>query len=246
MVAHNGLCPTHRAEVMQLQGAWADALDEARLAAAIRRAVGETMAPLKRAALLPAYVEIMLDAGDVETARSAARQLGEVAEPQGSDALQAMSAHARGTVALADGDPNAALVAARGAAEKWQELRAPYENAQARVLVGMACHMLGDEDSAALELDAAQNVFARLGAVRDLAGIDSLIPSAEIPDAHGLTARELEVLRLVAVGKTNREIASALVISERTVARHLQIIFAKLRASSRTEASAFAHEHDLL
>ena len=82
--------------------------------------------------------------------------------------------------------------------------------------------------------------------MRDLARVDALIASAGPLDAHGLTARELEVLRLVAAGKTNREIASALVISERTVARHLQNIFAKLRVSSRTAASAFAFEHDLV
>lgn len=312
MVAHNGLCLVHRAEMMQLQGAWQDALDEARhaaerctqgvlnqlargkayyrqgevhrlrgeldaseaayreasrcgcepqpglalvrlaqgnrdaAAAAIRRAVGETTEPLKRAALLPAYVEIMLDAKDVETARSACRQLDEIAQRHAGDALDAMSSYARGAVALAAGDPQGGLVAARRAAEAWQELRAPYEAARARVLIGLACRSLGDEDSAALELDAAHGVFVQLGALLDLARVDSLVPTAGLGDAHGLTARELEVLRVVAAGMTNREIASALVISERTVARHVQNIFAKLRVSSRTAASAFAFEHELV
>ena len=130
-------------------------------------------------------------------------------------------------------------------AQAWQELDAPHEAARTRALLGLACRSLGDEDTAALELEAARGVFAELGAMPALAWVDSLT-EARAPDDHGLTARELEVLRLVAAGKTNREIASALVISERTVARHLQNIFAKLGVSSRTAASAFAFEHDLV
>ena len=312
MVAHNGLCLVHRAEILQLKGAWADALAEARraaerftqgvlnqlacgaalyrageihrlrgelaeaeaayrdasrcgrepqpglalvrlaqgdvdaAAAAIRRATGETIKPLKRAALLPAYVEIMLVSGDLETARSAWRQLDELARSHGSDALAAMAAHARGAVALADGDPDGGLAAARQAAELWHELRAPYEASRARVLIGRACRSLGDEDTAELELEVARGTFAELGAARDVALVDALISTDGELDAHGLTPRELEVLRLVAAGGTNREIASALVISERTVARHLQNIFAKLRVSSRTAATAYAFEHELV
>ena len=312
MVAHNGLCLVHRAEMMQLQGAWADALAEARraaerftagilnqlacgkafyrqgeihrlrgeldaaesayreasrcgcepqpgfalvrlaqgradaAAAAIRRAVGETIEPLKRAVLLPAYVEIMLEVDDVETARSASRQLEELAQGRGSEALHAMSAHARAAVALADGDAETGLVAARRAAELWLELRAPYEAARARVLVGLACRALGDEDAAELEFDAARGVFVELGAARDFAAIESHSSDGAPGSEHGLTARELDVLRLVATGRTNREIASALIISERTVARHLQNIFAKLGVSSRTAAGAFTFEHGLL
>jgi ATP/maltotriose-dependent transcriptional regulator MalT len=215
-------------------------------AASIRRATGEVVKPLKRAALLPAYVEIMLAAGDVETARSAWRQLDELARSHGSEALEAMAAQARGAVALADGDPEGGLAAARRAAELWQRLRAPYETARARVLVGLGCRSLGDEDTAQLELEAARGTFAELGAPRDLALVDELIRREGTLDAHGLTTRELEVLRLVAAGRTNREIATALVISERTVARHLQNIFAKLRVSSRTAATAFAFEHELV
>jgi DNA-binding CsgD family transcriptional regulator len=314
MVAHNGLCLVHRAEIMQLRGAWTDALQEAsraadrftqgvlnqlacgaalyrqgeihrlrgklaaaeeayreasrcghepqpglalvRLAqgevdaaaAAIRRAAGEATKPLKRARLLPAYVEIMLAAGDVETARSAWRQLDEVARDQGSDALVAMAAYARGAVALADDDARGGLAASRSAAKLWQRLGAPYEAARARVLVGLACRSLGDEDTAELELEAARGVFSELGAASELAAVEALAGGAGVAplDAHGLTGRELEVLRLVAAGRTNREIASALVISERTVARHLQNIFAKLRVSSRTAATAFAFEHELV
>jgi DNA-binding NarL/FixJ family response regulator len=112
--------------------------------------------------------------------------------------------------------------------------------------VAEACRALGDEEAATLELDAARELFRELGAVPDLARVESLAKPAGDRDAHGLTGRELEVLRLVAAGMSNREIASELVVSEHTVARHLQNIFTKLRISSRTAAAAFAYEHDLV
>jgi len=114
------------------------------------------------------------------------------------------------------------------------------------VLVGLACRALGDEDGAALELDAARSVFEELGAMPDLTRVSALMRSAAQSDTHGLSERELEVLRLVAAGKTNREIASALVVSQHTVARHVQNIFGKLGVSSRTAATAFAFEHELV
>ena len=215
-------------------------------AAAIRRAVGETTQPLKRAALLPAYVEIMLAVGERERASAGCRELEEIAERQASEALRAMAAHVQGAVALAEGDAERALVALRRALGLWQELAAPYEVARVRMLIGSACRALGDEDTAALELEAAREVFAQLGAAPDVAWIDSIGQHPGRPKLHGLTAREVEVLRLVAAGKSNREIATELVISEHTVARHVQNIFAKLGVSSRTAASAFAFEHDLV
>jgi DNA-binding CsgD family transcriptional regulator len=157
-----------------------------------------------------------------------------------------MSAYSCGAVALADGAAEEALAAARRAAEAWHELGAPYEVARSRVLIGLACRSLGDADTGALELEAARAVFAGLDALHDVERVDSLAPTPGRAGAHGLTRREIEVLRLVASGKTNRQIASALVISERTVARHVQNIFAKLRVRSRTAASAFAFEHDIL
>jgi len=111
--------------------------------------------------------------------------------------------------------------------------------------LGLACRALGDEDSAALELGAARAVFEQLGAAPDVARVDSHTQSAA-PDTHGLSPRELQVLRLVATGKTNREIATELVVSEHTVARHVQNIFGKLGVSSRTAATAFAFERDLV
>jgi DNA-binding NarL/FixJ family response regulator len=160
--------------------------------------------------------------------------------------LGAIAAHVQGAVELAEGDARAALVSLRHAWQVWQKLEAPYEAARARVLVGLACRALGDEDSAALELDAARGAFDQLGAAPDLARVDSLTALPAPADTHGLSPRELEVLRLVAAGKTNREVASILVVSEHTVARHVQNIFTKLGVSSRTAATAFAFERDLV
>ena len=305
MVAFTGRCLVHRAEILQLDGAWSEALEEARragerfagtknpaaglaryrqgellrlqgefaaaervykeasrlgwepqpglaqlrlaqgrldaAAAAIRRAEGATTLPLERARLLPAFVEIMLALGETENAGSACAELEELAAEFESAMLGALVAHARGSVHLARGDPQSALVALRRAAETWHALEAPYEIARTRVLVAEACRALGDEDAAALELDAACALFERLGAKPDLARLN-----ASASGKHGLSARELEVLRLVASGKSNREIASTLVISEHTVARHVQNIFAKLGLSSRAAATAFAFEHDLV
>jgi DNA-binding CsgD family transcriptional regulator len=215
-------------------------------AAAIRRVVDETGDRLKRAGLLPAYVEIMLAVGDAEEARSACRELAEVAKGSEGGMLGAMASHARGAVELAQGDPRAALVALRRARHLWQELEAPYEAARVRALLGLACRALGDDDSAELDLGAARDVFAQLGAAPDLARLDSLIRRTASDDAHGLTSRELEVLRLVAAGNSNRGIASTLVISERTVDRHVSNIFAKLGVSSRAAATAYAYEHQLV
>jgi DNA-binding CsgD family transcriptional regulator len=212
--------------------------------AAISRGLEETTDPLRRAALLPAYVEIMLSAGDVDEARRASGELEELAAGSGRPMLEAIAAQVRGAVELGEGDPRAALEPLRRACRLWQELDAPYEVARVRRLVGLACRELGDDDSAALELEAARAAFEQLGAAPDLARLDSL--AGETEETYGLSARELEVLRHVAAGKTNREIAAELVVSEHTVARHLQNIRTKLGVSSRTAAAAFAFEHKLV
>ena len=215
-------------------------------AAAIRRVLSETGERPRRAALLPACVEIMLAVGSDAEAGDAAAELNEIAAGEDERMLGAMAAGARGSLALAQGDAPTALSALRRAAQVWQELGAPYEAARARVLLGQACRALDDEDAAAIELDAARAAFAKLAARLDLARVEALISGDAPRDAHALTPREQEVLRLVAAGDTNRTIAAALVVSERTVDRHVSNIFAKLGVSSRAAATAFAYQHHLL
>jgi ATP/maltotriose-dependent transcriptional regulator MalT len=309
MVAHTGVCLVHRAEIMQLRGAWRAALEEAervgaegvlnqrasgralrvrgdlhrlrgefdaaeeayraatkrgnepqpglallRLAqgnsdaaiAAIRRVVGEAGEPLMTAALLPAHVEIALAVGEIEEAAGASDELEAISASHGTDALGAMSAYARGAVSLARGDAAGSLTALREALRAWQSLDAPYESARVRVLVGLACADLGDADGAALELEAARSAFEELGAAPDLARVDSLLAPDRAARPHGLSPRELEVLRLLAAGETNRAIASRLVLSQRTVDRHVSNIYGKLGVSTRAAATAFAYEHRLV
>jgi DNA-binding CsgD family transcriptional regulator len=214
--------------------------------AASRRLVAETSDRLGRAKLLPAQVEIMLAVGDVQGARDAADELTEIAERYDTLALRAVAGHARGAVLLAEGDARAAVVALRGAWQAWRELEAPYEAARVRVLVGLGCRALGDEEAAAMELDAARIVFAQLGAAPDLARLEALAHRAAAWKAHGLTERELQVLRLVATGATNHAIASQLFVAEKTVDRHVSNIFTKLGVASRAAATAYAYQHRLL
>lgn len=214
--------------------------------AAIRHAVDATGGDrLARAPLLAASVEIMLAAGDVPAARVAADELVGIAEELAAPLLEATAAQMLGAVLLAEGEAQAALTALRRAWTRWWELKAPYETARVRVLIGLACQQLGDPDSAAMEWASARRTFSELGAVPDVERIDGFVPQpAEAPG--GLTEREVEVLVLVAGGKTNREIAAVLFISEHTVRRHLQNIFTKLDLTSRAAATAYAYEHALV
>jgi DNA-binding CsgD family transcriptional regulator len=215
-------------------------------AAAIRRAVEEAKDLVSRSKVLPAYVEIMLATNDDAAARTAAEELAGIADGMDLPYLRAVAGHAQGAVLLAEGDAWAALEALRGAWASFEELQVPYEAARLRVLAGLACQELRDEEGAELERDGARRVFEQLGAAPDLARLQALRSTAVSQAAGGLTAREVQVLALVATGKSNREIAAELVISERTVARHMSNIFIKLNVSSRTAASAFAFEHDLV
>ncbi|MGH3715274.1 MAG: response regulator transcription factor, partial [Micromonosporaceae bacterium] len=200
---------------------------------------------LTRSRLLPAHVEIMVAAGQLDAARDAVTELAEIADEYRTPALDALSALCRGAVHLAAGDPGSALPALRTAWRLWRDLDAPYEAARTRVLIGSACHGLRDEDGALMEWDAARQVFQQLGAAPDLSRVDALTRRQPAREASGLSPREIEVLRLVAAGKTNHAIATELFLSEKTVARHLSNIFTKLGVGSRTAAAAYAFEHGL-
>ena len=212
----------------------------------MRRVVQAASNRLQQTRLLPAHVEVMLAAGDLDEARRACALLQDVAVELRMEVVDAMAAHALGAVRLAEGDPRAALEPLRRSFETWQKLGAPYLAAKVRVLVARACRRLGDSDGCHLEIDGARAVFQELGAATDLAAIDAA--ARESPEArpHGLTARELQVLRLVAAGKTNKAIAAELFLSEKTVDRHVSNIFDKLDVPSRAAATAFAYENGLV
>jgi ATP/maltotriose-dependent transcriptional regulator MalT len=214
-------------------------------AAASRRVVAETSETFRRVKLLPAHVEIMLTVGDLQAAQDAAAELTQIASAYDTPALRAMADHARGKALLTEGNAQAALVALRAAWQVWRELQAPYESARVRVLIGLACRALGDEEAAAMELDAARSVFAQLGATPDLARLEAFA-HGDTAKAHGLTARELEVLRLLTTGRTNHAIARELHLADKTVERHVSNLFTKLGVSSRAAATAYAYQHRLL
>jgi DNA-binding CsgD family transcriptional regulator len=215
-------------------------------AAAIRRVLAETIDRVRRARLLPAYVEILLSAGDVPEARAGARELATIAADYGRDVLTAMAAQALGAVELAENNAGAALIALREACQAWQDVDAPYEVAQVRTMLGRACRELGDEDSASWELAAARDMFDRLGAGSEVTRLSALIEAKPRESACGLTTRELQVLCLVAEGRSNKVIAERLGLSERTIDRHVSNILTKLDVSSRTAATAFAYAHNLV
>lgn len=213
-------------------------------AASIRAALlAETANRLTRARLCVAQVEIALAADDRATAREAAAELEATAADFASPGFAAAAAQSTGAVQLAEGRAAAALPLLRIACRRWHELDAPYDCARVRVLLAAAYRALGDADGAELELAAAAEVFERLGAEPDARAVAALRGIPALPG--GLTEREAQVLACLAAGRTNREIAAALVISEKTVARHLSNIFTKLGVSSRTAAAAYAHEHGL-
>jgi DNA-binding CsgD family transcriptional regulator len=214
--------------------------------AATSRLVTAATDPLRLLRLLPAHIEVMLTVGETQEARSGASTLESLAGRFGTDAVRAMAAQARGAVELAEGDARSALTSLRIAFELWRQVEAPYDAAWARVQIGAACRSLGDDDTGALEVRAAREVFERLGAAPALVRLDALDNNHAAAPKHGLTNRELQVLRLVASGSSNKVIAAGLQVSERTVDRHVSNILRKLNVSSRTAATARAYDDNLL
>ena len=188
-------------------------------------------------------VEIQLGVGDVAAARAAADELAALSRSSPMPMLQAIAEQSESAVLLAEGDARGALTTSRRAWARWRDLDVPYEAARCRVIAARACRALGDEASAAMELDAARVVFVELGARQALAAAEAESAAARPERAGGLSAREVEVLRFVAAGNTNREIAGELYLSEKTVERHLSNIFGKLGLSSRSAATAYALSH---
>src|SRR5262245_37488021 len=310
LAAFQGACRVNRAAIMQLHGAWSDAMDEARracewladppgqpaagaafyrtaelhrvrgefaeakaayrsanecgrqpypglpqlwfaegsvadAAAAMQRLLRERQGTRTRVPVLEAAVEIMIAVGDVEVARAASNELSDVASAVNAPYISAAAAHARGAVSLASDDAHSALDDLRMALASWRELGAPFEAGRTRVVIALAARTIGDEGTASFELDGARRAFEELGAKPDVARVDLLL-NAAAAERGALTEREAEVLALVASGKTNREIARALRISEKTVARHVSNIFMKLGLPNRAAATAYAYEHKLV
>jgi DNA-binding CsgD family transcriptional regulator len=210
----------------------------------VRRLLAEPADPVHRAQLLPGAVEVLLGVGAVDEARATAVELDALASRIGSAAVQAMAAYAAGAVEVAAGDAAGSLPYLRKARQLWARVESPYDGARTRALTGRALLAVGDPASGRAELAAALATFRRLGAAPAVELVEGLLHPAGLP--AGLTAREVEVLRLVAAGRSNAAIAAELVLSEKTVARHLSNIFGKLGVGSRTAAAAFAFEHDLV
>jgi DNA-binding CsgD family transcriptional regulator/tetratricopeptide (TPR) repeat protein len=311
LVPYRGHCLVRRAELLQLRGAWTDALDWAgranewltrpsaktirgealyqmgeiqrlrgnfaeaneayqqaseccfvagpglaqlRLAqgdvqgskAAVQQLIGVVQAPGARARVLDAYVEIMLSGNDIAAARTAAEELADIARDKNIPFLKALSNRALGAVLLEEGKAQAALVALRNSWTIWLQLATPYEAARTQVLISSTLRHLGENESARQELAHARQHFASLGAAGDVSRVDRLLEKDTRKPDSPLSTRELQIVKLVASGITNRAIADKLNISEKTVARHLSNIFTKLDLTSRTAATAYAYDHDLI
>ncbi len=212
--------------------------------AAVRRVLGEAADPVHRAQRLPGVIEVLLACSELAEAAAATRELERLADAIGSPAVLARAAYAGGAVELARGDASGALPYLRRARQLWTSVDYPYEVARTQALLGRALGDVGDTTSGRAELTSAAATFHRLQATPAEAEVGALLGPESLPG--GLTAREVEVLRLVATGRSNAQVAAELVLSEKTVARHLSNIFTKLEVGSRTAAAAYAYEHDLV
>jgi DNA-binding CsgD family transcriptional regulator len=238
--AADALCPQPRAGVALLRLAEGD-LDAA--STIVSDALeGAGWNRLARAKVLPALAQIAIAAGDLTTASGAVEELEQIADDFASTGLAAAAMSARGRLQLATGAPEACATL-RAAVARWTDLGVPYEIATARMLLGEACRTSGDEAAAAAAFRAANDLFVELGVRTDHA-VPATAARRQLPG--GLTEREAEVLRLVAAGHTNKEVAAALCLSEKTVARHLSNIFTKIQVSTRAAATAYAFERGVV
>ena len=210
---------------------------------AVNRLLAERQGAVDRARLLPAAVRVLLAAGEVHRAQECAEELRAIAKSFACAAVTAESEDALGQVRMARGDASGALPHARAARRGWETLLCPYRAAQSQAAVGRALAQLGDAESATRELTGALAVLTRLGAGPAVEEVRPLLVPAGLPG--GLTAREVEVLRLLASGRGNAQIASDLFLSQKTVARHLSNIYTKLDVTTRSAATAYAFEHHL-
>lgn len=199
-----------------------------------------------RSASLPAYIEIMIAAKDHENARDGVQELVKISNDLNAPLIKARAAYAEGSLLLSEGDAQKALECLVKAYSIWETLKSPYEAARTRVLIGMASREIGDEDTAIMELETALLTFSELNAISDITRVNEILRDKKIIKPSGLTKREMEVLQLIANGETNRNIASELYISERTVERHVSNIFNKLNVSSRSAATAYAYKQQLI
>ncbi|GAA5520389.1 hypothetical protein Asal01_00320 [Fodinibius salicampi] len=213
---------------------------------AIHHVEEETKERMARSRILPAYVEIMLASQELQTAKEKASELSDITTKIGAPYLKAIAARAQGSVLLENSKPGTALKKLRQSWSLLKQFEASYESARTQVLIGLACRRIGDEDTAVMEFRAAREIFEQLGAEPDLFKVNSLIKKELPKNTHGLTPRELEVLRILVTGKTNKDIAKELYISERTVDRHVSNILGKLNVETRAAATAYAYEHDLM
>ena len=211
--------------------------------AAVVRLLAETEGPVGRARLLPAAVQVLLAVGEVERALECAVELAAIAQDFGCAAVTAESRDAHGLLRLAVGDPAGALPHLRAARSGWSQLGCPYRAARSQGHLGRGLAEVGDAESATRELRAALSTLTGLGAGPDAEWVRRLLAPTQLPG--GLTEREAQVLRLLASGRSNAEIAAELVLSHKTVARHLSNIYTKLDVTTRTAAAAFAFEHQL-
>ena len=212
----------------------------------IRNAIDEVQNHIQRSKILPAFVEIMIAADEINEARTAAEELTKIAQDYDVPFLHALAAQSMGAVTLSEGDIRSALGLLQKAWKNFHELEAPYDTARTRMLIGTAYRKLGDNDTADIEFEAARFVFRQLNAKPDLKRADAYMQTSSDQSGHGLTLRELQVLRLIAAGDTNKTIAGKLFISERTVDRHVSNIFNKLNVSSRAAATARAYKQHLV